>query len=459
MIKFQESKTAWGEKAIETAKAIRRKKEGRPKGRWRTWGEIGAAALGLGLWSFGGPTAHLGYFRREYVEKRRWLGEAAYAELVAIAQFLPGPASSQVGFAVGVLRGGLVGGIVAWLAFTLPSALLMYGFARYLAMRADSPFPFGGEAPGWLHGLGLVAVAVVAQAVLGMARTLAPDRLRATLAAGAAAAVLNVPTPWTQVAVVVAAGLTALFFWSRPRAGTSDSAGAEERSDREASTSSSWTSPVGWRTGVAALALFLLLWGVPALWPPFGSAEALRLFGPFYRAGALVFGGGHVVLPLLEREVVPTGWVSPEDFMAGYGLAQALPGPLFTFAAFLGGRIAGAGGAAVALLALFLPGLLLVLAALPFWTAVRRFRPARTVLAGVNAAVVGLMLAALYDPLWTEAVRSPADAAGVVVLFLLLHVYRLPPAAVVAAGAGWGLLWAGGLPAAENTIDLRHFLG
>lgn len=385
------------------------------------------------------------------MEKRRWLGEAAYAELVAIAQFLPGPASSQVGFAVGVLRGGLIGGIVAWLAFTLPSALLMYGFARYLAVRADSTFPFGGEAPGWLHGLGLVAVAVVAQAVLGMARTLAPDRLRATLAAGAAAAVLIVPTSLTQVAVVVAAGLTALF-WSRPRTGASDSAGAEERSDREASTSSSLTSPVGWRTGVAALALFLFLWGVPALWPPLGSAEALRLFGPFYRAGALVFGGGHVVLPLLEREVVPTGWVSPEDFMAGYGLAQALPGPLFTFAAFLGGRIAGAGGAAVALLALFLPGLLLVLAALPFWTAVRRFRPARTVLAGVNAAVVGLMLAALYDPLWTEAVRSPADAAGVVVLFLLLHVYRLPPAAVVAAGAGWGML------AAENTIDFYSFL-
>ncbi|MBE3563785.1 MAG: chromate efflux transporter [Hydrogenibacillus schlegelii] len=444
MIKFQESKTAWGEKAIETAKAIRRKKEGRPNGRWRTWGEIGAVALGLGLWSFGGPTAHLGYFRRAYVEKRRWLGEAAYAELVAIAQFLPGPASSQVGFAVGVLRGGLIGGIVAWIAFTLPSALLMYGFARYLAARADATFPVGGEAPGWLHGLVLVAVAVVAQAVLGMARTLAPDRLRATLAAGAAAAVLIVPTPLTQVAVVVAAGLTALLL-SRQRTGVSDSTGPEEGCDRETSTSSSFSSPVGWRTGVAALALFLFLWGVPALLSRLGpAADALRLFGPFYRAGALVFGGGHVVLPLLEREVVPTGWVSSEDFMAGYGLAQALPGPLFTFAAFLGGRIAGAAGAVVALLALFLPGLLLMLAALPFWAAVRRFRPARAALSGVNAAVVGLLIAALYDPLWTEAVRSAADVAGIVALFLFLHVYRLPPAAVVAAGVGWGVLWAGG---------------
>jgi chromate transporter len=384
--------------------------------------EVLGAATRLGLTSFGGPVAHLGYFREEYVTRRRWLDERSYADLVALCQFLPGPASSQVGIAVGMLRAGLPGAVAAWLGFTLPSAVALVLFAY--GVRAAG----GGDA-GWLHGLKVVAVAVVAQAVWGMARALAPDRPRATLALLAAIVVLLSPTAAVQVVIIAAAGLIG---WR-----ALPSAGVPHELDLRV--------PVGRRLAVAAWVVFGgLLVGLP-LARRLAPGPALEVFDSFFRVGSLVFGGGHVVLPLLQAEVVPPGWVSNSEFVAGYGAAQAVPGPLFTFAAYLGAVRAappnGVAGAAWALVAIFLPSFLLVVGALPFWNALRRRAGFQGALAGINAAVVGLLLAALYRPVWTSTIAGPADVALALAAFGLLAFWKWPPWLVVlfAAAAGAAL--------------------
>jgi chromate transporter len=376
--------------------------------------EVFAAFLKLGLTSFGGPVAHLGYFRIEFVERRRWLDEAAYADLVALCQFLPGPASSQVGMAIGLLRAGYSGMIAAWLAFTLPSAIALVLFA-YGATA------FGGLlGSGWLHGLKVAAVAVVALAVLGMARSLAPDRIRATLAAVAAIIVLTLPSAFAQIGAIVLGGVTG-FLLLRTEVPT---------------PSAPLTLAANRKTGAVALILFAaLLIGLP-LAAAGSTNQSLKLFDAFYRAGSLVFGGGHVVLPLLNAAVIPPGWVSNDSFLAGYGAAQAVPGPLFTFAAYLGAVMGpapnGISGAALCLAAIFLPSGLLVIGALPFWEQLRGKSSARAVLKGVNAAVVGVLLAALYQPVWTAAILNARDFALAVAAFLLLFMWRAPPWLVVA---------------------------
>ncbi len=381
--------------------------------------------LKLGLTSFGGPIAHLGYFRNEFVLRRQWLDDARYGDLVALCQFLPGPASSQVGFALGVLRGGgLPGGLAAWVGFTLPSALLMFAFALGAAGLS------GAAANGVVHGLKLVAVAVVAQAVWGMARTLTPDRRRIAIALAAIAIVILASGPAGQLAAI-AAGAGAGYWLCR---GPVAQPGAE------------LSVPIGRRAGSAALVLFAVLLLGLALLAALTAYRPLALFDAFYRSGALVFGGGHVVLPLLQAETVASGWIPNETFLAGYGLAQALPGPLFAFAAFLGaqaGMTASAlAGAAIALLALFLPGLLLVYGTLPFWDRLRRHAAARHAMMGANAAVVGILAAALADPVWTGAVFDVRDAGIALAGFLLLVVWKTPPWIVVILSAAAGVMLA-----------------
>jgi chromate transporter len=376
-------------------------------------GEVFRAFLKLGLTSFGGPIAHLGYFRDELVLRRRWLSEAAYADLVALCQFLPGPASSQVGFALGFLRGGLAGALLAWVAFTLPSAALLLAFA----LGAEA---FGGPlGQQVIHGLKLVAVAIVAQAVWGMARTLAPDRERATIALAAVLIVSFVPTSFGQIAAIMV-GAVAGGLWCR-------------RLDQR--TAGHLPVQISRRTGMLLVTLFLLLLlGLPAA-VAFWSVPGLALFEVFYRAGALVFGGGHVVLPLLEMRLVEPGWVTADAFLAGYGAAQAIPGPLFTFATYLGAIVEpgpnGVVGAAIALLGIFLPGMLLLMGVLPFWDRLRRYEGARAGMAGTNAAVVGILGAALYQPVWTSAVASPTDFAVALTAFILLTAWKTPPWLVV----------------------------
>jgi chromate transporter len=387
-----------------------------------TPGEVFAAFLKLGLTSFGGPIAHLGYFRQELVARRKWLDEAAYADLLALCQFLPGPASSQAGFALGLMRAGPLGALAAWTAFTLPSAMALVLFA-FGAAAFEGP-----AGAGLLHGLKLTAVAVVAQAVWGMARTLCPDWQRAAIAVAAVGVVLLAAGSAGQVAAIGAGALAGLWLC---RGAAAEIVGR-------------LTVPLSRRTGAMLLALFFALLALLPL--ASGAGQGAAVFDAFYRAGALVFGGGHVVLPLLEAEVVRPGWVSADAFLAGYGAAQAVPGPLFTFAAYLGTVMGpapnGVAGAALALAAVFLPGLLLVAGMLPFWDALRRAPAAQAAMRGANAAVVGILAAALYDPLWTGAIFSPVDAALALAGFLLLTVVRAPPWAVVIALAGAGVALA-----------------
>ena len=379
--------------------------------------------LRLGLTSFGGPVAHLGYFREELVVRRRWLSERNYADLVALCQFLPGPASSQVGMALGLARAGYPGALAAWLGFTLPSAVALILFALGLAHWGDA------VPAGLLHGLKVVAVAVVAQAVWGMARSLCPDVPRTSLMAVAACAVLWWSSAWAQVLVLALAALVGLWTLAPGQGGVHEPL----------------PIPVGRRAGMAWLALFVaLLLGLPWAAAVFPHAT-LAVADAFYRAGSLVFGGGHVVLPLLQAELVPTGWVDQDTFLAGYGAAQAVPGPLFTFAAFLGASLQmgpqGVWGALVCLLAIFAPSFLLVAGALPFWEGLRAHPRMRAALAGVNAAVVGLLVAALYQPVWTSAIHTPQDFALALLAGVALMAWKLPPWLVVAAsaGAGWWL--------------------
>ncbi|WP_445004079.1 chromate efflux transporter [Halomonas mongoliensis] len=384
--------------------------------------EVFHAFLLLGLTSFGGPIAHLGYFRTEFVERRRWLSEQAYADLVALCQFLPGPASSQVGFALGLLRGGTWGALAAWTAFTLPSAIILVLFALGAALLE------GPISQGIIHGLKVTAVAIVAHAVWGMARSLCPDRQRAGIALAAVFTVVLVSGPLGQVAAIVIGALAGM---------------ALCRVHAEAETAP-LTLPVSSRAGhLAGLAFAALLIGLPLLaWAT--PSATLAVMDAFYRAGALVFGGGHVVLPLLEAEVVQSGWVSPDDFLAGYGAAQAVPGPLFTFAAYLGSVMEPLDGglftAALALAMIFLPGLLLLVAVLPHWNRFRRWDSAQALMRGANAAVVGILGAALYHPVWTSAILGPREFALALTGFLLLSVWKLPAWAVVALLAGGGVL-------------------
>ncbi|WP_180683226.1 chromate efflux transporter [Tepidicella baoligensis] len=379
------------------------------------------AFLRLGLTSFGGPVAHLAYFREEFVNRRRWMSERAYADVVALCQFLPGPASSQVGMALGLNQAGYRGALAAWLGFTLPSALLLILFA--LGLGAMDEVISGGA----LQGLKVAAVAVVAQAVWGMARQLCPDAQRVTFMALTAAVVLLVPTAWVQVGCLLLAGVAGV--WWLPAGQVGDHEPLPQR--------------VGRRAGALWLVLFFGgLLGLPLL--AFSlSSPALQMADAFYRAGSLVFGGGHVVLPLLQAELVPTGWVNNDVFLAGYGAAQAVPGPLFTFAAFLGASSlqgpTGWWGGALALVAIFLPSFLLVVGALPFWEVLRSHPLARAALAGVNAAVVGLLLAALYHPVWTSAIVGVHEFILALLALVALMFWRLPPWLVVLGCAviGW----------------------
>ncbi len=375
-------------------------------------GEVFWAFLALGLTSFGGPVAHLGYFRTAFVERRQWLTEQAYADLVALCQFLPGPASSQVGFALGLMRAGPWGAAMAWLAFTLPSAIVLVLFALGAAVL-DGPI-----ASGIIHGLKVVAVAIVAHAVWGMARNLCPDKTRAGIALAAVLTVVLLNGPLGQVAAIVIGGLAGLALCQQRTAST---------------PGESLHIPVSRRAGTVALGLF---GGLLILLPLLaGSAVWLGIIDAFYRSGALVFGGGHVVLPLLEAEVVQSGWVTADEFLAGYGAAQAVPGPLFTFAAYLGALLPGLGGvpgALLALLAIFLPGFLLLVGVLPFWNQFRQWGSAQALMRGANAAVVGILGAALYQPVWTSAIIGPYAFALALTGFLLLTVWKLPAWLVVA---------------------------
>ncbi len=386
--------------------------------------EVLAAFARLGVTSFGGPVAHLGYFRAEFVERRRWIDEQAYADLVGLCQVLPGPASSQTGFALGLMRGGYLGGLAAWAGFTLPSAILLVLFAYGAPGLSGSP-----AGAGLLHGLKLVAVAVVAQAVWGMARSLCPDRQRASIATLALVLALFAPTSLGQIGAIVLGGLCGLRVCrTAPDAVVRAPPPSLDR-------------PVSRRAGAGFLALFAALLLLAPLLRGLGGGVAV--FDAFYRSGALVFGGGHVVLPLLRDAVVTPGWMSDTAFLAGYGAAQAVPGPLFTFAACLGAMIQGPWGgpvgAVVALVAIFLPGILLLMGVLPFWGELRARPRAQAALRGVNASVVGLLGAALYDPVWTSAVLTPADLSAALVGFVLLVAWRAPPALVVGLGALAGL--------------------
>jgi chromate transporter len=385
--------------------------------------EVLGVATRLGLTSFGGPIAHLGYFHAEYVVRRRWLDEQTYADLVALCQFLPGPASSQVGIAVGIFRAGLLGGLMAWLGFTLPSALALVAFAYGLQT-------LGGTDAGWLHGLKVVAAAVVAQAVWGMAQNLTPDRPRVTLAVLAAVATLAWPTGLGQALIIVAAGL---LYHRMTLTGIQGLPASPQQ------TPIQMRAPISRGLAVGAWVLFVgLLLGLPLL-RYLAPSQALAVFDSFFRVGSLVFGGGHVVLPLIQAEVVPPGWITNEQFIAGYGAAQAVPGPLFTFAAYLGAVMRpwpnGWVGAALALGAIFLPSFLLIVGGLPLWNLLRAQASFQVMLRGINAAVVGLLLAALYRPVWTSAIHVPGDFALGLVDFLLLAFWKWPPWLVVVLSA------------------------
>ncbi|HEY9280084.1 MAG TPA: chromate efflux transporter [Eoetvoesiella sp.] len=385
--------------------------------------EVFLIFLRLGLTSFGGPVAHLGYFREEFVNRRRWLSDHSYTDLVALCQFLPGPASSQVGLALGLSRAGYSGALAAWLGFTLPSAIVLILFALGIST-------WGAAVPdGILQGLKIAAVAVVAQAVWGMARSLCVGAIRVTIMAIVSCVVLAWPSVWGQVSMIIAAGFVGLFLFKA----------TEELAHEPLDIT------VSRRTGAVFLALCIaLLIGLPLLvqvWP----SQALSMFDVFYRVGSLVFGGGHVILPLLQAEVVPNGWVANDTFLAGYGAAQAVPGPLFTFAAFLGASMAappnGWLGGLLCLAAIFVPSFLIVVGALPFWEQLRTNMHMRAALIGVNAAVVGLLLAALYDPVWTSAIHRPTDFGLALMALVALMFWRLPPwLTVLGCGLGGWLL-------------------
>lgn len=385
--------------------------------------EVGWTALKLGLTSFGGPIAHIGYFREEYVRRKKWLSDEAFADLTALCQFLPGPASSQLGIAIGISRAGLLGGIAAWLGFTLPSALLLVAFA--FGMHGSG---FGDA--GWLQGLMLAAVAVVAQAVWSMSRTLTPDRPRIVMAACTASAALLMPGVFGQLIPIILCGMVGAWLLKPPLVEPY----VEEQKSKK------------WLSAWISLSLFALILIILPVVTNTNSNPLLQLADIGYRAGSLVFGGGHVVLPMLHENLISTGLISNQQFMVGYGAAQAVPGPLFTFAAYIGAVSAnGLEGILRALLILvfiFLPSFLLVVGIMPFWSKLRTHRMTRGILAGVNASIVGILLAALYDPVWINAVKSKLDFVFVLIGFILIVIWKCPPWLLVgsAAAIGWILL-------------------
>jgi len=386
--------------------------------------EVLRVFLKLGLSSFGGPIAHIGYFREEFVTRRRWLDEQAYADLVALCQFLPGPASSQVGFSIGLMRAGYLGGLAAWTGFTLPSAIMLLLFAYGVGSLS------GALGTGLLHGLKLVAVAIVAQAVWGMARMLCPDRERASIAAVAALIILFSSSSLAQIIAILLGAVAGLVLCrdAPPPPGGHVAMGLSRGA------------------GIGALSAFFILLGCFLLLPGRVAVPGFDQFAAFYRSGALVFGGGHVVLPLLREAFVSPGWVSDDAFLAGYGAAQAVPGPLFTFAAYLGAVIGpephGLAGAVLGLIGIFLPGILILLGMLPFWDAFRTRPGAQAAMRGVNAAVVGLLGAALYNPLWTTTVKTPGDFGVALVGFVLLVAWRAAPLVAVVVCACGGIVLA-----------------
>lgn len=379
--------------------------------------EILLVSTRLGLTSFGGPIAHLGYFHEEYVRKRKWMDEKSYADLVALCQFLPGPASSQVGIGIGVMRAGVLGGILAFIGFTLPSVIALILFALVL-----QGLDIGDVS--WIHGLKIVAVVVVAHAILGMAQKLTPDLQRKSIALFALVGTLLWQTAFTQVGVIILSGLVGYLIY-------------KNHTDND---DVKLIFPISRKLGLICLSLFFgLLVFLPIL-REFTSINWIAMFDSFYRSGSLVFGGGHVVLPLLEREFVPTGWMDEATFLAGYGATQAVPGPLFTFAAYIGAVIGGWQGGLLASIAIFLPAFLLILGTLPFWEQLRRNPKITGALMGVNAAVVGILISAFYHPIWTSAILQPIDFALAAVLFSMLVYWKLPPWIIVVAGAVGGIL-------------------
>lgn len=395
--------------------------------KFRMLWEIFLVSLKLGLTSFGGPSAHLGYFHEVYVRRHRWLSEKAYADLIALAQFLPGPSSSQIGLAIGMTRGGLLGGIAAFLGFTLPSVILLMLFALSLT-AFELPF-----LTGLIHGLKLVAIAIVLHALSGMAKTLTPDNTRRGIALFALIVALLWHHALAQVVIIVLTALYGLFFCNADHSDGRDSA-----SPIKQPLNQSLNKTIAY----GALALFIiLLVGLPVLSHFIDNPQSgVTLFEKFYRSGALVFGGGHVVLPLLEQEFVPTGLIAHETFIAGYGATQAVPGPLFTFAAFIGTDIGGILGGMMATIAIFLPGFLLMIGVMPFSESLRRYRKARGALMAVNAAVVGLLCAAFYTLLWTSTIHSSKDVSIAALLFALIAFWRFPPWSTVCIGATFGIL-------------------
>ena len=379
--------------------------------------EILKVSTKLGLTSFGGPIAHLGFFKKEYIDHRKWIDEKTYADLIALCQFLPGPASSQLGIAIGTIRGGLFGGFIAWLGFTVPSAIALALFALVY-----QNFDLSGA--GWIHGLKVVAVAIVAHAILGMGKKLTPDRPRITIAIIAASIALIWPTAWTQVLIILTAGIVGIVMYG------------------DSQTSQIHDMAIGLRRRVGVIA-WVIFFGLLTLLPFLRQiipTKEMSIFDTFYRAGSLVFGGGHVVLPLLEREVVPVGLVSTEAFLAGYGAAQAVPGPLFTFASYLGAIIRGPLGAVIALTAIFLPSFLLIIGALPFLNEFRKHPKSQSALTGINAAVVGILIAALYNPVWVSSIRNTQSFIAALILFGLIEFWKVSPIAIVVLGALAGLI-------------------
>ncbi|WP_045517579.1 chromate efflux transporter [Neobacillus niacini] len=379
--------------------------------------EILVVSTKLGLTSFGGPIAHLGYFHEEYVRKRKWLDEQGYANLVALCQFLPGPASSQVGIGIGVLRGGLLGGVLAFIGFTLPSVIALILFALLL-QGMDI------EKAGWIHGLKIVAVAVVAHAISGMASKLTPDLSRKSISLFALISTLLWQTAYTQVSVILISAAAGYFIYK------------EQKEDFPTEIQFS----ISRKFAFICLGLFFGLLIVLPIVRELTNLSWVAMFDSFYRSGSLVFGGGHVVLPLLEREFVPGGWLSKEAFLAGYGAAQAVPGPLFTFAAYIGAVVDGWAGGLLATFAIFLPAFLLILGTLPFWESLSRNPKIKGALMGVNAAVVGILISAFYDPIWTSSIMAPIDFAFAALLFSMLAYWKLPPWVIVVTGIIGGYL-------------------
>ncbi|WP_079528228.1 chromate transporter [Halobacillus hunanensis] len=379
--------------------------------------EILLASTKLGFTSFGGPVAHLAYFKDEYIDRRKWLDDKTYSDIIALCQFLPGPASSQVGISIGMLRGGILGGIVSWIGFTLPSVIVLVVFAMLY-----QTFTLGDA--GFIHSLKIVAAAIVLHALIGLGKKLTPDKTRLAIAMAAAFIMLLYPSAWMQIVIIIGAGLLGLQLFK----------------DQAESNVKPFSVNISKKTGVISLGI--LVFGLVALpiITKLTNNPLLSIFDIFFRVGSLVFGGGHVVLPMLEREVVPTGWMSPEEFLAGYGMAQAVPGPLFTFSSYLGTMMEGIGGAIVATIGIFLPSFLLVIAALPFLNELRKRSSFQGILMGVNASVVGILLAAFYDPVIKSSIFEASDFALGVVLFALLNIWKVPAWLIVILGVIGGYL-------------------